>query len=312
MNHDLLAAVNRLFDSQVREWPLARKNFGELDNVLTRHFDFYGFAVTVQFNPARMVSSGARVDAKTIAERPCFLCRENRPAEQQAVEWRGYDILVNPFPIFRRHFTIARRDHVNQAIKPYLHDMIDLARALAGYAVFYNGPRCGASAPDHAHFQAGEAEFLPLTADYFSMKQSRTTRIMQCGAAEIFMLRDYLRTVCCIEASQPEEIVAAFDVLYKKMQETTGVTGDTEPMMNAVCLFRDCRYHLFVFPRKAFRPQQYGTGAGQLLVSPATVEMSGVFITPVRDHFSSITTADIEDIFRQVSLPYDAILLNDI
>ena len=149
--------VNELFEQQLSVWEMARNNFEGLKTVQIREFDFDGFGVKVQFNPARMVSSGAKVDAKTIAQRKCFLCAANRPEVQRGIEWRDYDILINPFPIFPRHLTIPRREHVDQQLVPYISDMFDLARELPDFVVFYNGPKCGASAPDHMHFQAGKA-----------------------------------------------------------------------------------------------------------------------------------------------------------
>ena len=155
--------VKALFNEQTANWALARNNFEGLKTVQTKTFAFGDYDVRVQFNPARIVSSGAKVDAKTIAERKCFLCAANRPAEQRSVEFGDYEILVNPFPIFPEHFTIPRKEHVDQQIKPFFADMLRLAKAMDEYLVFYNGPRCGASAPDHMHFQAGTKDFLPLS-----------------------------------------------------------------------------------------------------------------------------------------------------
>jgi len=145
-----------LFREQVANWELARANYAGLKTVKTKVFSFDDFEIKVQFNPARIVSSGAKMDAKTIAERPCFLCAENRPAEQQGVDAGNYTVLVNPFPIFPEHFTIPRKEHTDQQIKPYFSDMLELAEALDDYLVFYNGPKCGASAPDHIHFKPAQ------------------------------------------------------------------------------------------------------------------------------------------------------------
>lgn len=165
--------LKSLLTEQKENWELARTNFAGLKTVRTKSFNFGDFEVKVQFNPARIVSSGAKVDAKTIAERKCFLCTENRPAEQTAVDAGDYLVLVNPFPIFPEHFTIPRKEHVDQQIKPYFADMLELAEALDDYLIFYNGPRCGASAPDHMHFQAGTKNFLPLVNDYKRLKDTQ-------------------------------------------------------------------------------------------------------------------------------------------
>ena len=310
MNCELGLKVNELFDQQLSVWEMARNNFEGLKTVQIREFDFDGFAVKVQFNPARMVSSGAKVDAKTIAERKCFLCAANRPEVQRGIEWRDYDILINPFPIFTRHLTIPRREHVDQRLVPYIADMFDLARELTDFVVFYNGPKCGASAPDHMHFQAGNADFLPLVSDYFNLKQvGRTELVETADTAETYLMKDYLRVVYCIESADAVALKEAFMKLYNSWV----VDADVEPMMNVVCLYRqstvdsqqtaDGKWYLFVIPRGAFRPWQYtAEGDKQLLVSPATVEVSGLFITPVKEHFERITKEDVVDILTQCTI----------
>ena len=292
--------VNELFEQQLSVWEMARNNFEGLKTVQIREFDFDGFAVKVQFNPARMVSSGAKVDAKTIAQRKCFLCAANRPEVQRGIEWRDYDILINPFPIFTRHLTIPRREHVDQQLVPYISDMFDLARELPDFVVFYNGPKCGASAPDHMHFQAGNADFLPLVDDYFNLKQAGGTELVDAvGATNTYLLNNYLRVVYCIESADADALKEAFMKLYNSWVKEEGV----EPMMNVVCLYREGKWYLFVIPRGAFRPWQYtAEGDKQLLVSPATVEVSGLFITPVKEHFERITKEDVVDILSQCTI----------
>ena len=309
--------VNELFEQQLSVWEMARNNFEGLKTVQIREFDFDGFGVKVQFNPARMVSSGAKVDAKTIAQRKCFLCAANRPEIQRGIEWRDYDILINPFPIFPRHLTIPRREHVDQQLVPYISDMFDLARELPDFVVFYNGPKCGASAPDHMHFQAGNADFLPLVGDYFNLKaQGKCTMQGTIDGADIYTIDDYLRVVYCVESVDADALKGAFMKLYNSWVKEEGV----EPMMNVVCLYKestvngqqitdngqqttDGKWYLFLIPRGAFRPWQYtAEGDKQLLVSPATVEVSGLFITPVKEHFERITKEDVVDILTQCTI----------
>ena len=292
--------VNELFEQQLSVWEMARNNFEGLKTVQIREFDFDGFGVKVQFNPARMVSSGAKVDAKTIAQRKCFLCAANRPEVQRGIEWRDYDILINPFPIFTRHLTIPRREHVDQRLVPYISDMFDLARELPDFVVFYNGPKCGASAPDHMHFQAGNADFLPLVSDYFNLKANgKCTKQCTIDGADVYTIDNYLRVVYCIESADAEALRQAFMKLYNSWVKEEEV----EPMMNVVCLYRDGKWYLFVIPRGAFRPWQYtAEGDKQLLVSPATVEVSGLFITPVKEHFERITKDDVVDILTQCTI----------
>ena len=157
------ALVDAFLQEQLAEWEQARNNFAALSGVKVKEVDIDGMTVKVQFNPARIVSSAAKVDAKSLKERKCFLCAANRPAVQRGIEWGGhYTILINPFPIFPRHLTIPDNNHVDQLISGRIADMVSLAGDLKGYTVFYNGPKCGASAPDHMHFQAGNSDFLTI------------------------------------------------------------------------------------------------------------------------------------------------------
>ena len=303
----LNSKITELLHEQVSNWELARTNFEGLKTVRTKSFDFGDFEVKVQFNPARIVSSGAKVDAKTIAERKCFLCTENRPAEQTAVDAGDYLVLVNPFPIFPEHFTIPRKEHVDQLIKPYFADMLELAEALDDYLIFYNGPRCGASAPDHMHFQAGTKNFLPLVNDYKRLKDTHAQLLVESENFQLFNFNNYLRTVYCIESTDVESAKDAFEKLYTHFQQISLPAlpkGErAEPMLNIVCTFEDGKWFTFVLPRKTFRPWQYtAEGDQQLLVSPATVEICGIFITPIEAHFEKITKEDVESILEQVSL----------
>jgi ATP adenylyltransferase/5',5'''-P-1,P-4-tetraphosphate phosphorylase II len=295
---NLNTQIKNLFNSQIGDWELARTNFAGLQTVQIKSFNFGDFDVNVQFNPARIVSSGAKVDAKTIAERKCFLCSENRPAEQKGIDYGDYEILVNPFPIFPEHFTIPRKEHVDQQILPYFTHMLELAKVMDDYLLFYNGPKCGASAPDHMHFQAGTKDFLPLVNDYKRLKQTHTDLLVTTEKMQLLQMKNYMRTVYCIESMDVESAKDSFEKLYFHFQGEESI----EPLMNIVCLFENNKWYVFVLPRKAFRPWQYtAEGDKQLLVSPATVEMCGIFITPIEAHFEQITKKDIESIFEQVS-----------
>jgi len=294
----LNAQIKFLFHEQVSNWELARVNYAGLKTVKTKSFSFGDFEVKVQFNPARIVSSGAKMDAKSIAERKCFLCAANLPAEQKGIDAGDYTILINPFPIFPEHFTIPQKKHVDQQIKPYFTDMLELAEALDDYLVFYNGPRCGASAPDHLHFQSGTKNFLPLISDYKRLKITHTELLDQGVNYQMFRLKNYLRTVYCIESDNIQSAQNLFENLYIEWQ----AEKTDEPMMNIVCSFEDGIWYTFILPRAAFRPWQYtAEGDQQLLISPATVEMSGIFITPIESHFERIIKEDVVSILEQVT-----------
>ncbi|MDR1591455.1 MAG: DUF4922 domain-containing protein [Prevotellaceae bacterium] len=293
----LQTRVNRLFEEQLQEWQLAQTNFNNLAHVRTKCFAFDGFEVFVQYNPARLTSSAAKTDAQTIAQRRCFLCGANRPPEQRSIETGDYVVLLNPYPIFPHHFTIPRIEHVEQRILPWFFDMLRLAKQLPELVIFYNGARCGASAPDHMHFQAGNREFLPIVADSARLKDAG--RPIAWGEDyNMYLLNNYLRTAFCIEAVTVEAAQKAFLMLYNEWN----IAGTDETMMNIIC-FHDTLWRIILLPRAKFRPRQYtAEGDGQLLISPGTVEMGGVFVTPVESHFERITKDDIVDIYSQITL----------
>ena len=290
--------VSDLFKEQIFNWEFARSNYEGLKSVRTKTFSFGDFDIKVQFNPARITSSGAKTDEKSIAERKCFLCLENLPAQQKGIDAGEYTILVNPFPIFPGHFTIPRKKHTDQRIKPYFTDMLMLAQAIDDYIIFYNGPKCGASAPDHMHFQAGTKDFLPLISDYKRLKPTHAELLDAGDNYQLYSVTNYLRTLYCIESETIAEAQTVFENLYIQWQSEK----NEEPMMNIVCSFEDKKWYTYVFPRSAFRPWQYSAPSDQqLLVSPATVELSGVFITPIESHFDRITKEDVVSILEQCS-----------
>jgi hypothetical protein len=255
-----------------------------------------GIPYKVQFNPARIVSSGAKVDAKTIKERKCFLCPANLPAVQKGVPFKEhYNILVNPFPIFPRHLTVPEQAHVDQRIANRMEDMLDLAQALTDYVIFYNGPKCGASAPDHAHFQAGNKGFLPIEKDW---RNQIAGKVADYEQATLWYMNDAPRATLVIESTSKENAVHVFDIIYRSL---TVKPGEEEPMMNVLALYEDEKWVVFVFPREKHRPACYtAEGEANLLSSPASVDLGGVFITPVEKDFLKITAEDVAQILSEV------------
>lgn len=160
---DYSKAVDRLIAKQQRDWDLAGRNYEALGKATTRVLQVAQSSIVLQFNPERRRSSAAAIDEASLGRRQCFLCTEHQPARQKAILWGGhYKIQVNPYPIFQRHLTIADLQHVPQRLAGRVDDMLQLASSLQDYVVFYNGPQCGASAPDHAHFQAAGKGEMPL------------------------------------------------------------------------------------------------------------------------------------------------------
>lgn len=268
--------ISEFIDAQLAAWPMAKGNFEALKGVETKEFDLDGMHFKVQFNPARIVSSGAKVDAASLAARPCFLCGKNRPAQQMGLDWgEHYTVLINPFPIFPRHLTIPDNGHTIQKIEGRIADMIRLAAELDGYTVFYNGPRCGASAPDHMHFQAGNTDFLTLPA---ALEDAEQQVIATEGASTLALVDSLPLKLFVIDAADAAEGERLFDRLYHALPVPE---GEYEPMMNVLAWATPAGVRVAVVPRKRHRPSFYGTeGDDCMLISPASVDMGGVYITP--------------------------------
>lgn len=290
--------VNNLLTRQLASWETAHNNYAALSGVQVKELNVNGIPYKVQFNPARIVSSGAKVDARSIKERKCFLCPANLPPEQEGIPFGGhYLILVNPFPIFPRHLTIPEEAHLDQRIASRFGDMLDLARQLTDYTIFYNGPRCGASAPDHAHFQAGNKGFMPIEQDW---RRQIAGKIADYGQATLCYLNDAPRATLVIESPERETAVRLFDIVYRSLDVKP---GEEEPMMNVLTLFENGKWIVFIFPRAKHRPACYtAEGEDNLLSSPASVDLGGVFITPVEKDFRKITAEDVAQILSEVCL----------
>ncbi|WP_303208793.1 DUF4922 domain-containing protein [Bacteroides oleiciplenus] len=290
--------INNLLTSQLGTWEMARNNYAALSGVQVKELEVNGIPYKVQFNPARIVSSGAKVDTKSIKERKCFLCPANLPPVQKGIPFEGhYSILVNPFPIFPRHLTIPEVAHVDQRIAVRFNDMLALAQVLTDYTIFYNGPKCGASAPDHAHFQAGNKGFMPIEKDW---RGQVAGKIVDYGEATLWYLNDTPRATLVIESANKKHTAALFDIIYHSLDIKP---GDDEPMMNVLAWYEDGKWIACIFPREKHRPACYtAEGEANLLSSPASVDLGGVFITPVEKDFLKITAGDIAQILSEVCL----------
>ena len=268
------AEASALLRQQLGVWPLVAQNFKALEAVHLKQFEWNGLTVKVQFNPARIVSSGAKVDAKSIKARKCFLCPNHLPEEQLRLPFgERYQVLCNPFPIFPEHFTIPSLAHTPQLIVPQLDDFLEVVRSLDRFTLFYNGPRCGASAPDHAHFQAVTFGLMPL-------------------------LHHYLRNGFILKAKTKEAMRSLFLRIYALLPVPE---GEAEPMMNLFGWYREEEWILALIPRKRHRPWQYeAEGADHLLSSPGAADIGGLFITPLAEDFEKINPALLQDVYEQV------------
>jgi hypothetical protein len=251
-----------------------------------------------------MVSSAARVDAASIAERRCFLCGANLPAGQRGLAWgEDYRILVNPYPIFPEHFTIPTLAHTDQSIAGRLSDMLDLARGLDRHVVFYNGPRSGASAPDHAHFQAGNKGFLPAEAELDGA--AKETLLRTADGATLSRLKDWGRAGFLIESADRAGAALLFETLVRHLPRGA---DESEPGMNLLVWWEGTAWRIVVIARAKHRPDRYyAPGAENLLISPGAVDLGGVFVTPRQEDFEKITAADAADILAEVTLDAAAV-----
>lgn len=290
--------IKALFTDQLENWPQAKANYEALKNVKSKDFDFGKYSIRVQFNPARIQSSAAKVDAKSIQERKCFLCPANLPSEQKGIPFgSAYQVLVNPFPIFPEHFTIPTYQHTDQLILDRFGDMLDLAREIDDNTIFYNGPKCGASAPDHAHFQAGVKGFLPIEKDINRISKEI---IYSNEGITVYAITEYLRNFFLLQASDKDQAVSFFKQLYTMLDMKD---DDKEPMMNIVAWYEQNEWYIAVFPRAKHRPDCfYAEGDDNLLISPASVDLGGVFITPLEKDFLKITEKDIETILKEICI----------
>ena len=290
--------VSELFSSQLSEWKLAKINYGQLSKVKTKRVNFGNFEVLVQYNPERIRSSAAKVDAKSIEARPCFLCKANRPEEQRDLPFKNdYTILVNPFPIFPRHLTISKERHIDQRIRSSFDDLLMLTEALPGFVVFYNGPQCGASAPDHLHFQAGNRGLMPIENDFQSGKHSLKHAVK--SGIGIWNWTNYLRGIITLKGSAREGLSAVFDHIFSRLSEIQ--PDKPEPLLNILAYINPDGWIIHIIPRKIHRPSQFFLeGKDQILLSPASVDLGGVLITPREEDFERLGKDDVTDIFRQV------------
>ena len=296
------SVVQEFLERQIRDWDTAKNNYEALKHVKVKEFELNGSTVKVQFNPARIVSSAAKVDAKSLKERKCFLCEANRPAVQEGLPWEDYTILVNPFPIFPKHLTIPANEHTPQLIAGRVSDMMKIARVLESYVVFYNGPKCGASAPDHMHFQAGNVGFMPV-ARWIAKAHLRS--VLRVGDARLSVVDNVPQSCFLIESASVDSGSRLFKRLYDAL---TVPEGETEPMLNILCSYESGIWNMAVFPRKKHRPDCYfEEGDGNILISPASVDMGGVFITPLEKDFEKITASDIQNIYDEVCIGRDEV-----
>ena len=295
------SSISRFFNRQMEKWADARHRFRDLKHVETHQLSDQ---LKVQWNPARIVSTGAKIDKKTLGDRPCFLCDKNRPKEQisKQIDER-FLLLVNPFPILPIHFTIPARKHQPQSIYKNYGEMHRFLSLHSELMVFYNGPKCGASAPDHLHFQAGTSGILPLQANWQRLSRNLTDIISLNDDEKIALIHDFVVPAFVIISKSEDSDEALFQRLYKSMP----VRGDeTEPMMNIIAWRKGDEYISVVIPREKHRPEAYfAEGDAQMMVSPGALDMSGLIITPREEDFRKLTEESATVILQECGVSVD-------
>jgi hypothetical protein len=285
MKSGLVSDVDHLLADQIARWPLLTRGIAGLRASQTRVEQVAGHDLYVRHIPHRIVSTTAAVDAASIAKRPCFLCASNLPKEEHGIPFDSeFAIYCNPFPILERHLTIVRVDHRPQRIAGSFQSMLRLAEALPDSFILYNGPRCGASAPDHMHFQACSRELFPIEQD--------------ARGVTGLSFPDYARRVFILRGESLSPLADRLQALMNILEDVTH--SDGEPMVNIAACFDEGQWTSFVFPRGKHRPRAYETG--ERTVSPATIDLCGVLVVPVEKDFMEIRGTEIENIFEEVTL----------
>jgi hypothetical protein len=281
----MVEEIEDLFKNQMQSWPRLARGVEGLAHAQTRAVRIDWFNVFIRHIPHRAGSTTAAVDPESISKRPCFLCPKNLDPEQQGIPFGlDYIIYFNPFPIVDRHLSIVHREHRHQRIAGEIGNLLDLAVALPGYFMIYNGPQCGASAPDHMHFQAGLRNLFPIEKD--------TARVAG------ITVPNYARNVFVFKDTNRVRLIERMGRAIELLSEITGKRP--EPMINIAAFHQRRDWTVYLFPRGKHRPDVYHTG--ELTVSPGTIDLCGIFVAPFEKDFTRITGDDIAAVYREVTL----------
>lgn len=310
-------SIHKFVGDQLSRWPLACENFRALKNVQVREMETGGLTVRLQHNPARMISSAAKLDKADIAKRKCFLCRENRPPEQIMMKFEGrkgkkYHILVNPYPIFPDHLVIAADRHTDQTIWKRYVDMLDLARKYQDFTFFYNGPKSGASAPDHHHFQAAPKGLMPLETDVEgfldSARNDKGDARNDKGLVHLTSLQDahlyhYQKFTTGVFVLRAETSKSAAKLFYRLLDCAEIPEGETEPMFNLFTNYSNGEFRSIIVFRSRHRSHHYfSDGPDHLTMSPGCADMGGMFIVPVPEEYERLSPELLEEMIAEVSI----------
>lgn len=300
--------IDKFVKDQLSVWPLAAENYRSLKKAGSKVLSIGGLPVTVQLNPCRRISSEASLDKESINRRPCFLCLENRPAEQTNIEFEGrkgrrYRVTLNPYPIFPSHLVISSFEHTPQSIWHRYQDLLDFVRENNEYLGFYNGPESGASAPDHMHFQACPQGLTPL--------QNRVDELLAAGddktldyltnvkEARLFHLNEYARGVFVLCGATAKSTAKLF---YRLLDCAPVPDGSSEPKMNIIAWCHEGEYRTAVIFRERHRPHNYSSsGADHLAMSPGCADLAGVYVTTREEDFDKLDAGLLSQVVREVA-----------
>ena len=296
MKNNVIFDIDLFVSGQLDAWALANSNYAALENVERKVFDIDKYKIVVQYNPTRKISTAANLSTQALAKRSCFLCSQNRPAEQISLPFYSkkgatYWVLVNPYPIFPHHLTIVNDEHQPQQLLGRIADMAELSELMPQMMLFFNGAKCGASAPDHMHFQASDKKLWPLITDF---EQAEPFVLKNANNVTISIAKRLGRLIYKIQSTDAS-------VVETELKQIIAYHDVTDEMINVMMTFDNEMLTTYLVPRKNFRPWQYSASVDeQLLISPASVEVGGIFITPVKQHFDKITSDDIQSVLNQV------------
>lgn len=290
----------RLFTEQLEEFGLARDNYANLKKAVYRTLLFPDFSLILQYNPDRIRSTAASTDPQTLKKRACFLCPENLPPFQKGIPYgEHYRIFVNPYPIFSEHFTVPSREHCPQRIRDRFPDMLSLAKDFPEYTVFYNGPCCGASAPDHFHFQMALRNIMPVEKEAGNLRPLLSESRYTLGT-----IPRYLRKNILLKSSDACLLGLLFEKLCISLKDY--IPSDPEPMFNLLAWYAAGEWTVVVFPRRRLRPWQFfAEKEEKILFSPGSVDFAGLLVTPRKEDFERYTPELLTSLFEQLTLTDD-------
>jgi hypothetical protein len=310
-DNNYASAADYLFKSQLNVWDFLKQNSDALKNVQTKSFWFDGFKLKVQFNLGRIKSTSAQVDEKSVKNRQCFLCIENLPIEQKGIKiTNDFILLCNPFPIFAQHFTISSLNHSPQRISESFGEFLVLTKLLSpDYTLVYNGPACGASAPDHLHYQAGTKNFMPIEVDIQQLKNDYGNIIQENEFITTAFIDDGLRKLILIESTEQQRIKKSFEKIFEVYGKISN--AGPEPMLNIISTYDEIfGWSVIIFLRSKHRPECYYKGdTERMLISPAAIDLGGIVVSPREEDFIRIDKEFLRSIFREVSLDLDTFSL---